>query len=125
MYREFLKSKIHRATVTDANLNYVGSVSLCPELMQAADILENEAVQILNCNNGARFTTYAIVGKPQEVTLNGAAARLTQPGDIVLVLTYCTLSEAEIAQHTPRVIHVDAKNKSRMLTTTEQAEIVI
>ena len=111
MYRSFLKSKIHRATVTDANLHYVGSISLCPRLMQAADILEHEEVHILNCNNGARFTTYAIKGQARDATLNGAAARLTQPGDIILILTYCSLSEAEIAHHKPKVIHVDAKNE--------------
>ena len=110
MHRSFLKAKIHRATVTDANLNYVGSISLCPKLMAAADILENEQVQILNCNNGARFSTYVIKGKPGDVVLNGAAARLIHPGDIVLILTYCQLSHTEISQHQPKVIHVDAKN---------------
>ena len=110
MQRRFLKSKIHRATVTDSDLNYVGSISLCPKLMEAADILENEEVNILNCNNGARFNTYAITGKPNDVVLNGAAARLIQPGDIILILTYCGLSEEEIATHKPRVILVDAEN---------------
>lgn len=111
MYRSFLKSKIHRATVTDANLNYVGSISLCPTLMAEADILPNEEVHILNCNNGARFTTYAIIGNPQDATLNGAAARLAQPGDVILILTYCTLSAPEIAAHVPKVVHVDSKNR--------------
>jgi aspartate 1-decarboxylase len=110
MYRSFLKSKIHRATVTDSNLNYVGSISLCPHLMEAADILVNEEVHILNCNNGARFTTYAIEGQAQDVILNGAAARLIQPGDIILVLTYCSLKENEIQSHTPKVLLVDEKN---------------
>lgn len=111
MLRSFLKSKIHRAKVSDSNLNYVGSISLCPFLMESADIMENEEVHILNCNNGARFTTYAITGQPQDVILNGAAARLIQPGDIILVLTYCTLTEDQISRHQPRVIHVDECNQ--------------
>ena len=111
MHRYFLKSKIHRATVTDSNLNYVGSISLCPHLMESADILEHEEVHILNCNNGARFTTYAIKGSEKDAILNGAAARLIQPGDVILILTYCGLSQAEIADHKPKVIHVDSANK--------------
>lgn len=82
--------------------------------MKAADILENEEVQILNCNNGARFSTYAIIGQEQDVILNGAAARLTQPGDVILILTYCTLNEKEILNHAPRVIHVDKKNQMKL-----------
>jgi len=115
MFRNFLKSKIHRATVTDANLAYVGSISLCPRLMKAADILENEEVHILNCNNGARFTTYAIRGERGDVTLNGAAVRLTQPGDIILILTYCSLNETEIAGHKPKVIQVDENNEMKVV----------
>lgn len=111
MYRSFLKSKIHRATVSDSNLNYIGSISLCPYLMDAADILEHEEVHILNCNNGARFITYAIRGKKNDAILNGAAARLIQPGDIILILTYCSLTEAEISRHEPKVIHVNSDNE--------------
>jgi aspartate 1-decarboxylase len=106
-----LKSKIHRATVTDANLHYVGSVSLGPELMAAADILENEQVQIVDINNGARLETYAIVGAPGEVCLNGAAARLVQPGDLVIVISYGDYAEDELAGHSPTVVHVDEKNQ--------------
>jgi len=111
MHRRMLKSKIHRATVTDANLHYVGSVSLDPELMAAADILENEQVHIVDINNGARFETYAIRGGAGEVCLNGAAARLVQPGDLVIVFTYADYDDAELAGHAPTVIHVDEKNQ--------------
>jgi aspartate 1-decarboxylase len=83
-----MKSKIHRATVTDADLNYVGSVSLDPELMHLADIREHEQVAVLDLDNGARFETYAIVGAPGEVCLNGAAARLVHRGDKVIIITY-------------------------------------
>jgi len=118
MYRNFLKSKIHRATVTDSNLNYVGSISLCPQLMEAADILESEEVHILNCNNGARFTTYAIPGQQKDVILNGAAARLIQPGDVILILTYCSLTESEIVKHVPKVIQVNLNNEIQASRTT-------
>jgi aspartate 1-decarboxylase len=111
MHRRMLKSKIHRATVTDANLHYVGSVSLDPELMAAADILENEQVHIVDINNGARFETYAIRGGAGEVCLNGAAARLVQPGDLVIVFTYADYDDAELDGHAPTVIHVDEKNQ--------------
>ena len=110
MHRRMLKSKIHRATVTDANLHYVGSISICPELMAAADILENEQVHVVDINNGARFETYAIPGGPGEVCLNGAAARLVQPGDLVIIFTYADYADDELAGHRPRVVHVDEKN---------------
>ena len=88
MRRRMLKSKIHRATVTDADLNYVGSISLDPVLMKGADILEHEQVAVLDIDNGARFETYAITGQPGQVCCNGAAARLVHPGDKVIILTY-------------------------------------
>jgi aspartate 1-decarboxylase len=106
-----LKSKIHRATVTDANLHYVGSVSIGPELLAAADILENEQVHIVDINNGARFETYAILGGPGEMCLNGAAARLVQPGDLIIVFSYADYREDELAGYAPRVVHVDEKNQ--------------
>jgi aspartate 1-decarboxylase len=106
-----LKSKIHRATVTDANLNYVGSISLDPELMEAADILEYEQVQVVDINNGARFETYAIRGGSGEVCLNGAAARLVQPGDLVIVFTYSDYTDDELADYAPCVVLVDEKNR--------------
>ncbi len=112
MQRRMLKSKIHRATVTDANLNYIGSVSLDPELMEKADILENEQVAILDINNGARFETYAIVGKSNEVCLNGAAARLVQPGDKVIIITYADYNNEELEDYQPVVVHVDENNSA-------------
>ena len=86
--------------------------------METADILENEEVHILNCNNGARFTTYVIQGQQNDVILNGAAARLIQPGDIILILTYCSLSEAEMLNHKPKVIQVDSHNQIQVLDPT-------
>ena len=111
MRRRMLKSKIHRATVTAADLNYVGSISLDPLLMELADIREHEQVQVLDIDNGARFETYALPGGPGDVILNGAAARLVHPGDKVIVLTYADYEEAELEQHVPRVVHVDAANR--------------
>jgi aspartate 1-decarboxylase len=111
MQRRMMKSKIHRATVTDANLSYIGSISLDPELMAQADILIGEQVQIVDINNGARFETYAIEGGKGEVCLNGAAARLVQPGDRVIIITYGDYSESEIAAYRPTVVHVNAANE--------------
>ncbi|HUY63426.1 MAG TPA: aspartate 1-decarboxylase [Acidimicrobiales bacterium] len=110
MRRRMMKSKIHRATVTDANLEYVGSISLDPVLMQLADIREWEQVAVLDIDNGARFETYAIVGNPGEVCLNGAAARLVHRGDKVIVITYADYEEAELDGFAPTVVHVDANN---------------
>ena len=112
MRRRMMKSKIHRGTVTDADLNYVGSISLDPELMRLADIREWEQVTVLDIDNGARFETYAIVGGPGEVTLNGAAARLVQRGDKVIVITYADYEKEELEGHTPTVVHVDQWNRA-------------
>ena len=106
-----LKSKIHRATATEVNIDYEGSVSLDPELMQLAGILEWEQVAVLDINNGARFETYAIVGEPGQVCLNGAAARLVAPGDKVILLTYADYEEAELEGHRPRVVLCDDANR--------------
>jgi aspartate 1-decarboxylase len=111
MRRTLLKSKVHRATVTDANLNYTGSISLGPEFLEAADLLEFERVDIYNCNNGERFHTYVILGQPGEVCLNGAAARKVQPGDIVIIASYAEYDEDEARAHRPRLIYVDAANR--------------
>ena len=111
MRRRMLKSKIHRATVTEADLNYIGSISLDPDLMAAADILENEQVAVLDIDNGARFETYAIPGQAGQICLNGAAARLVHPGDKVIVITYAEYDDAEVADHRPRVVHVDQWNR--------------
>jgi aspartate 1-decarboxylase len=110
--RTMMKSKIHRATVTGADLNYVGSISLDPELMALADICEWEQVHVLDVDNGARFETYAIPGGPGEVTLNGAAARLVHTGDRLIVITYASYDEAELAGFAPKVVHVDDRNRA-------------
>ncbi|HEV8128129.1 MAG TPA: aspartate 1-decarboxylase [Candidatus Eisenbacteria bacterium] len=107
------KSKIHRATVTEANLNYEGSVTLDADLMEAANILPNEQVQVLNVNNGERFDTYAIRGPRGSgmVCLNGPAARLAQVGDMVIILTYAWMEREELERHTPKVVLVDERNR--------------
>ena len=118
MRRRMMKSKIHRATVTDANLDYVGSISLDPDLMSQSDILEYEQVTVVDINNGARFETYAILGGPGEVCLNGAAARLVHRGDKIIIITYADYDEAELAQFVPTVVHVDADNAAVDITST-------
>lgn len=110
MIRTMLKSKIHRATVTQADLHYVGSITIDDELLGAADIVENELVHVLNVSNGARFETYAIGGGPGQVCLNGAAARLAAPGDIVIVVAYAGVDEREVPCHRPKVVFVDEGN---------------
>ena len=112
MRRHMMKSKIHRATVTSADLNYVGSISLDPALMERADILEWEQVAVLDIDNGARFETYAILGEPGQVQLNGAAARLVQPGDKVIVITYADYEADELENFEPIVVHVDEQNRA-------------
>jgi len=110
--RIMLKSKIHRATVTGADVNYEGSVTLDPELMRAADILPYEQVHVVDVDNGARLVTYAIEGTAGkgEVVLNGAAARLVNPGDIVIVIAYQDVADEDAASHKPRLVYVDAQN---------------
>jgi aspartate 1-decarboxylase len=111
MSRFMLKSKIHRARITAADLNYEGSLSLDPELMLAADVLPFEQVAVVNINTGGRFETYAIEGEAGEVKLNGAAARLGQPGDLVIVMSYQTMTDADARAWHPRIVHVDADNR--------------
>jgi aspartate 1-decarboxylase len=106
-----MKSKIHRATVTDANLNYEGSISIDPALLEAADILEWEQVTVVDIDNGARFETYAILGGPGQVCLNGAAARLVHPGDKIIIITYADYEQSELDRFEPRVVHVDRANR--------------
>ncbi len=106
-----MKSKIHRARVTDANLNYVGSVSIDTELMELADIVEYEQVAVLDIDNGARFETYAMAGGPGQVCLNGAAARLVAPGDRVILISYADYAEEELEGFVPRIVHVDSDNR--------------
>lgn len=108
---ELLKSKLHRATVTDANLEYEGSISIDPVLYKAAGFFLHEKVDILNLNNGARFTTYIIEGGPGEICLNGAAARLAQPKDLVIIASYASMTPEEAVNHSPNVILLDENNK--------------
>ncbi|NWL87265.1 MULTISPECIES: aspartate 1-decarboxylase [unclassified Paenibacillus] len=113
MYRTMMKSKIHRATVTEANLNYIGSITIDEDLMETADLLENEKVQIVNNNNGARLETYVIPGPRGSgvICLNGAAARLVQPGDTVIIISYAQMSDEEIKSYKPTVVFVGEDNK--------------
>jgi len=115
VYRTVMKSKIHRAVVTDADLNYMGSITIDEALMEAADIIENEKVQVVNNNNGERFETYAIKGERGSgvICLNGASARLVQKGDIIIIISYCQLRDDEIDNHSPRVVFVDEHNRIR------------
>ena len=121
MRRRMLKSKIHRAVVTDANLHYIGSVTIDPDLLDAADILEHEQVAIVDIDNGARLETYAIAGVrgSGDMCLNGAAARLVQPGDRIIVISYAEYDEAEMAAYAPRVVHVDTGNRQIDAVTAE------
>ena len=111
--RTILKSKIHRATVTQADLHYEGSITIDPDLLRAADILPFEQVHVLDIDNGARLTTYAIEGVPGsgQICINGAAARLVSPGDTVIILSYIQMSDADAREHEPALIYVDAQNR--------------
>ena len=113
MQRQMLKSKIHRATITDCDLHYAGSITIGAELMCEADLLPNELVHVLDVDNGNRLETYVIEGRPGsgDVQLNGAAARLVQRGDRVIIVAYGLYSEEEIECHRPRVVHVDSENR--------------
>jgi len=124
VHRTMLKSKIHRATVTDCDLHYVGSITLDPQLLEAADVRELEQVAVLDIDNGARFETYAIAGEPGsgEVKLNGAAARLVHRGDRVIVISYGIYDEEELADHQPRIVHVDSQN--RIIALDREAAIL-
>src|SRR5947208_2232762 len=110
MQRTMLKSKIHRATVTDSDLHYVGSITIDPELLEAADILEHEQVHVVDVDNGARFETYTIAGEPGsgEMKVNGAAARLVHSGDTIIVISYAQYDKADLERYEPRVVHVEA-----------------
>ena len=111
MHRIMMKSKIHRATVTGADLNYVGSITLDPRLMELADIVEHEQVHVLDIDNGARFETYVIRGGAGDVIINGAAARLVHTGDKVIVISYAHYDEAELEAYEPLVVLVDEQNR--------------
>jgi len=113
MNRTMLKSKIHRATVTDCDLHYVGSITIDPDLLEAADVLEFEQVAVVDVDNGARFETYTIAGDrgSGEIKVNGAAARLVHRGDTIIVISYAAYDPDELARYAPRVVHVGAHNE--------------
>ncbi len=117
MLRTILKSKIHGATVTEANLRYTGSITIDSRLLKAADILPNERVQIVNLNNGSRVETYVLEGKAGSGTIcmNGAAARWAHKGDIVIIISYCHVDNAEVKKIKPRIVFVDAKNRIKRI----------
>jgi aspartate 1-decarboxylase len=115
MHRTMLKSKIHRATVTECDLHYVGSITIDPDLLEAADIMEFEQVAVLDVDNGARFETYTIAGErgSGEFKVNGAAARLVHRGDTIIVISYGAYDPDDLQQYNPRVVHVGAHNEIR------------
>ena len=121
MLLNMLKGKIHCATVTEANLAYMGSITIDEELMEKAGILPNDRVQVVDNNNGARLETYTIPGPRGSgvICLNGAAARLAQPGDIVIIMAYALFTEEEGRAHKPKVVMVDEKNKVKEVRTVE------
>ena len=119
MMRMMMKSKIHRATVTQADLHYVGSVTIDASLMEAADLLDGEQVAIVDVTNGARLETYAIAGEADSgiIGINGAAARLVDPGDVVIIISYAAMDDAEARNFEPKIVHVDEKNRIVKLGT--------
>ena len=129
MFRTLMKSKLHRGTVTGANLHYVGSITVDADLMDAADLLPNEKVQVVDIDNGARLETYVIPGErgSGDLCLNGAAARLVQPGDKVIVISYGVYTDAEAREHQPTVVVLDEVNRPQLIpvelphTTTADA----
>ena len=125
MQRVMLKSKIHRATVSDCDLHYVGSITIDPDLLEAADIFEHEQVHVVDIDNGARFETYTIAGQrgSGEMRVNGAAARLVHRGDTIIVISYGSYTEADLQHYEPRVVHVDAAN--RIITVDDQVATLL
>ena len=126
MQRVMLKSKIHRATVTDCDLHYVGSITIDPELLEAADILEHEQVHVVDVDNGARFETYTIAGQPGSgaMCVNGAAARLVHRGDTIIVISYGSYEEADLERYEPRVVHVEA-DTNRIITVDDEVATLL
>lgn len=127
MFRTMMKAKLHRATVTEANLNYVGSITIDEDLLDLVDLLPNEKVQIVNNNNGARFETYIIPGPRGSgvICLNGAAARLVHPGDNVIIIAYAMMSDEEARTHQPKIAILDEKNKPVSLIGEEPHSTVL
>ncbi len=126
MQRTMLKSKIHRVRVTESNLNYEGSLTIDADLMEAADILPYEQIKIYNIHNGARFDTYAIAGAAGkgQICLNGAAARMGAPGDLIIIASYSNYSKAEAAAHKPVIVLVDSQNRKRVEKSTNELTVV-
>ncbi|WP_223593442.1 aspartate 1-decarboxylase [Neobacillus bataviensis] len=127
MFRTMMNGKIHRATVTEANLNYVGSITIDEDILDAVGMIANEKVQIVNNNNGARLETYIIPGERGSgvVCLNGAAARLVQPGDIVIIISYAFVAEEKVSAHKPKVAIMDENNRIKELLHAEPALTVM
>ena len=119
MFRTLMKSKLHRGTITAANLHYVGSITIDADSMDAADLLPNEKVQVVDIDNGARLETYVIPGErgSGDLCLNGAAARLVQPGDKIIVISYGVYSDAEAREHRPTVLMLDEANRAERIET--------
>ncbi|BAB05408.1 aspartate 1-decarboxylase [Halalkalibacterium halodurans] len=127
MFRTMMKAKLHRARVTESNLNYVGSITIDEDIMDAVDIVENEKVQIVNNNNGARFETYVIKGPRGSgvFCLNGAAARLVQEGDVIIVISYALVAEENVKEHQPKVAVLNESNQIVEMLGTEPASTVL
>jgi aspartate 1-decarboxylase len=123
MQRQMLKSKIHRATITACDVDYVGSVSIDPELMRQADLLPNEQVHIWDIANGARMVTYAIEGDEGQIKVNGAAARLVSEGDLVIIVSYGLYDRSDLDAYAPVVVHVDERN--RMVQVDSNPEVLL
>ncbi|OIK12315.1 aspartate 1-decarboxylase [Bacillus sp. MUM 13] len=127
MYRTMMNGKIHRARVTEANLNYVGSITIDQDILDAVDILPNEKVAIVNNNNGARLETYVIAGERGSgvICLNGAAARLVQPDDIVIIISYVQVPEEKISSHSPKIAIMNDKNEiAEMISHEPEATMI-
>jgi aspartate 1-decarboxylase len=126
MQRTMLKSKIHRATVTDCDLHYVGSITIDPDLLEAADILPHEQVHVVDVDNGARFETYTILGErgSGEIKVNGAAARLVHRGDTIIVISYAQYDAADMEHYVPRVVHVEA-DSNQIITVDSQVATLL
>ena len=122
MNRIMMKSKIHRATVTGADLNYVGSITIDERLMELADLMEHEQVHVVDVDNGARFETYVIKGGPGDMILNGAAARLVHHGDKIIVISYGHYDAAELVQYEPIIVHVDERNRPTVHSVADVAD---
>lgn len=127
MYRTVMNSKIHRARITEANLNYVGSITIDEDILDAVGIVKNEKVQIVNNHNGARFETYVIPGKRGSgvICVNGAAARLVQAGDIIIIISYALVSEEELSVHQPKIAIMNEKNEIVELIGEEPEKTII